>query len=115
MHIYMYSVDSSGLVLSDLFSPSPEQVESLLLHPHAWVRLSSCQLFGHLFAAYQPGDLVPGGAAEPAASEEREEEERRGGGGRKRKRKSVGGMAEDVAPEYLLKEPAQKVRLLETE
>ena len=92
-------------------------MESLLLHPHAWVRLSSCQLFGHLFAAYQPGDLVPGGAAEPAVTEEREEEETRGGGGRKRKRKgkSVGGMAEDDTPEYLLKEPAQKVRRNKTE
>ncbi len=30
----------------------------LLLHPHAWVRLAASQLFGLLFTAYTPDELV---------------------------------------------------------
>ncbi|XP_078664356.1 small subunit processome component 20 homolog isoform X2 [Branchiostoma floridae x Branchiostoma belcheri] len=35
-----------------------ESVQKHLLHPHAWVRLASAQLFGCLFAAWQPEELV---------------------------------------------------------
>ena len=29
-----------------------------MLHPHAWVRLAASQLFGLLFTAYTPDELV---------------------------------------------------------
>ena len=37
---------------------SIEQVQVLLLHPHAWVRLTSSQLYGLLFSKYTPDELV---------------------------------------------------------
>ena len=33
-------------------------VHSLLLHPHAWVRLLSSRILGHLFAAFSPDEFV---------------------------------------------------------
>ena len=33
-------------------------VRDLLLHPHAWVRLICCQIFGVLFSAYQPSEIA---------------------------------------------------------
>ena len=76
-------------------------MECLLLHPHAWVRLAACRLFGLLFAAHQPHDLVPG-TAEAAAIKKRE---------RKRGRRSAGSVA-DVT-EYLLKDSIKKVNMEE--
>ena len=40
--------------------PTVERTEALLLHPHAWVRLSSARLTGLLFAAYKPEELASG-------------------------------------------------------
>jgi hypothetical protein len=80
-----------------------DQVECLLLHPHSWVRLASSQLFGHLFAAYQPDDLVP--VREAAAASEEGGKERR----RKRRKSAVSVMDSDLPPEYLLKDPSIKV------
>lgn len=33
-------------------------IHTLLLHPHTWVRLFSARLFGLLFAAYSPEDII---------------------------------------------------------
>lgn len=37
-----------------------EHVDTYLTHPHLWVQLAASQLFGLLFAACQPENLLPG-------------------------------------------------------
>ena len=37
---------------------SPDHLETHLVHPHTWVRLVSAQLFGLLFAAWTPEEVV---------------------------------------------------------
>ncbi|XP_022111823.1 small subunit processome component 20 homolog [Acanthaster planci] len=44
-----------------------DSIQSHLLHPHAWVRLVSAQLFGDLFASKQPNNIA--GAMLKAASD----------------------------------------------
>ena len=43
-----------------ILRPLSESVEAHLLHPHAWVRLASSRLFGLLFSAWKPEELVTG-------------------------------------------------------
>ena len=61
-----------------------EQVQVLLLHPHAWVRLTSSQLYGLLFSKYTPDELVAIATQEDSSGQSRAK-----GGKSKKKRKSV--------------------------
>ncbi|MCG8620996.1 MAG: hypothetical protein MJE68_03195 [Proteobacteria bacterium] len=56
----------------------------LLLHPHAWVRLTSSQLYGLLFSKYTPDELVAIATQEDGSGRSRAK-----GGKSKKKRKSV--------------------------
>ena len=102
-HIYIHIHTHTHTHTFSFPLPLTDQVECLLLHPHSWVRLASSQLFGHLFAAYQPDDLVP--VREAAAASEEGGKERR----RKRRKSAVSVMDSDLPPEYLLKDPSTKV------
>ena len=70
------------LVDDDYFSV--EQVRVLLLHPHAWVRLTSSQLYGLLFSKYTPDELVA-----TATQEEGSGRSQAKGSKSKKKRKST--------------------------
>lgn len=72
-----------------------EKLQRFLLHPHTWVRLSSSQLFGLLFASYSPEELV-----DPPSSQRPPER-----GGRKRRRTLQ-------ATEYLLQDTVSKIQEL---
>ena len=61
-----------------------EQVWVLLLHPHAWVRLTSSQLYGLLFSKYTPDELVAIATQEDGSGRSQAK-----GGKSKKKRKSV--------------------------
>ena len=75
----------------------PEVVQLLLLHPHAWVRHSSCRLFGLLFASYKPEEV-----ASPSTSSDI------AGKTKKKKRKSKKGQCQIM--EYMLQDSVVKVR-----
>ena len=80
---------------------SVEQVRLLLLHPHAWVRLTSSQLYGLLFSKYTPDELVV-----IATQEEGSGQSQTKGGKSKKKRKSV--QKKEVL-EYIHQETITKV------
>lgn len=61
-----------------------EQVWVLLLHPHAWVRLTSSQLYGLLFSKYTPDELVAIATQEDGSGQSQAK-----GGKSKKKRRSV--------------------------
>lgn len=68
-----------------------------MLHPHAWIRLASCQLYGLLFAAYTPDDLVD--LVTTTAMKTK----------KKRGRKSKVDMKLKLVDEYLLQDTVAKV------
>ena len=74
----------------------PEVVQLLLLHPHAWVRLSSCRLFGLLFASYNPEEVASPSTSSGVA------------GKTKKKRKGRKGQCQIM--EYMLQDSVVKVR-----
>ena len=84
-------------------------MEQLLLHPHAWVRVASSQLFGHLFVSYKPQDLVLPKATIDTATTSDGEEIKKNERKRKRKTSDVGVVRGVVSPEYLLSDPITKV------
>jgi hypothetical protein len=69
---------------SNFFAFVSEQVQVLLLHPHAWVRFTSSQLYGLLFSKYSPDELVTIATKEDGSGPSRSK-----GGKSKKKRKSV--------------------------
>ena len=74
-----------------------EKVNTLLLHPHTWVRLLSCQLFGLLFAAYTPDELM-------TSSLHKDDKVKKKDKGKRRSLKT-----KPVPEEYLLQDTITKV------
>ena len=73
-----------------LLASTPERAQSLLLHPHSWVRLGTARLYGRLFAAYEPEEIVSGE-------------------GKKRRKKGKKARKEKKTVEYLLQDSVPKV------
>ena len=77
-------------------------VLALMLHPHSWVRLYSARLFGLLFAAYSPEEIIQsimnGGQEEVAAGRRRN----------RRKMKSDGGSSQFLLQNTIFKVLLQK-------
>lgn len=69
---------------------TPGRAQSLLLHPHSWVRLGSARLYGRLFAAYEPEEIVSGE-------------------GKKRRKKGKKAGKDKKVIEYLLQDSVLKV------
>ncbi|XP_071486924.1 small subunit processome component 20 homolog [Diadema antillarum] len=53
-HFHLTTYKDQQTVVNSIW----ESVEAHLVHPHAWVRLMACRLFGEMFANLQPDDVV---------------------------------------------------------
>ena len=82
-------------------------IHTLLLHPHSWVRLFSARLFGLLFAAYSPEEIIQS-IKNGADGREEKAIGKLGMKGRKRKRKTIDQM--DLSSDhYILQNAIVKV------